>query len=123
MKITGIREEVIRLLLTLGAENHPREFAALLIEEDGIICEVHFLPGTVGGRDSASILTDMIPLGISYAGSAHSHPNGVLRPSNADISFFGRTGRCHIIVGYPYTTGCYRCFTNDGTGQQIEVHS
>lgn len=121
MAVTGIREEVIHLLLTLGKENHPREFAALLVEEDGIICEVNLLPGTIGGKTSATIFTDMIPLGISYAGSAHSHPNGVLRPSNADISFFGRTGRCHLIVGYPYGEDCYRCFRNDGTEQKIEV--
>jgi len=123
MRVTGIKQDIIDLLLKMGEESHPREFAALLVEENGIICEVNLIPGTISGNTNATLLMDMIPLGSQYAGSAHSHPNGIIRPSHADISFFGRTGRCHLIIGYPYTKECFRCFTSNGTEQQIEVVS
>jgi len=123
MTVTGIRQDIIDLLLGMGAESHPREFAALLVEKNGIICEVNLIPGTISGNTNATLLMDMIPLGMQFAGSAHSHPNGIIAPSRADLRFFERTGKCHIIIGYPYTAGCYKCFTQSGIQQQIEVVS
>jgi proteasome lid subunit RPN8/RPN11 len=121
MKIRGIRKNLLALLLELGREHHPSEYVALLREKDGIINEVDLLPGTVGREDSASLYLDMMPLDIHVTGSAHSHPNGVLRPSDADIRFFPRTGRFHFIVGYPYQVDNWRCFRSDGTPEPIEV--
>jgi proteasome lid subunit RPN8/RPN11 len=121
MKIRGIRKNLLELLLELGREHHPSEYVALLREKDGIINEVDLLPGTIGREDSASLYLDMMPLDTHITGSAHSHPNGVLRPSDADISFFPRTGRYHFIVGYPYQENNWRCFKSDGTSKQIEV--
>ena len=85
MNIRGIRKDVISLLLQMGKESHPNEFVALIRERDGVMDEVNLLPGTVGGEDSATFLYDMMPLDTHLAGSAHSHPNGVLRPSDADV--------------------------------------
>ncbi|HWQ68151.1 MAG TPA: Mov34/MPN/PAD-1 family protein [Methanospirillum sp.] len=121
MKIKGIAADTLALLLMLGKEADPNEFAAMLREEDGVLRDVDLIPGTIGGRDSASVICDMIPLNIGYAGSAHSHPNGVIRASEADISFFSRTGSCHIIIGHPYEENCWGCFRSDGTPVQLEV--
>jgi proteasome lid subunit RPN8/RPN11 len=121
MKIRGIRRSLLALLLEIGRENHPNEFVALLREKDGIIHELDLLPGTVGGEDSASLALDMMPLDTHVAGSAHSHPNGVLMPSDADIRFFPRTGRYHLIIGFPYEGGNWRCFTSDGSSAVLEV--
>ena len=121
MNIRGIRKDVLSLLLQLGRESHPNEFVALIRERDGVMDEVNLLPGTVGGEDSATFLYDMMPLDTHLAGSAHSHPNGVLRPSDADVSFFPRTGRYHLIVGYPYQKNDWRCFTADGNPCELEV--
>jgi len=63
----------------------------------------------------------MMPLDTHVAGSAHSHPNGVLSPSQADLSFFPRTGRYHLIVGYPYSRDSWRCFRTDGRPGGLEV--
>ena len=92
MTIRGIKKELLSLLLELGKNSHPNEFAALLKEEEGVISELNLLPGTVTGSSSASIFFDMMPLDTHLAGSAHSHPNGVLRPSSADVNFFPRAG-------------------------------
>jgi proteasome lid subunit RPN8/RPN11 len=121
MKIRGIRRNLIRLMLEIGREHHPNEFVALLREKAGVIHELDLLPGTIGGEDSASLYIEMMPLDTHIVGSAHSHPNGVLRPSGADVNFFPRTGRCHFIVGYPYEEEDWRCFHADGTPAAIEV--
>ena len=121
MNIRGIRQDLIRLLLQMGRESHPNEFVALITEKDGIMNEVNLLPGTIAGSDSAALLYDMMPLDTHLAGSAHSHPNGVLAPSAADVGFFPRTGRFHIIIGFPYRRKDWRCFTVDGTPCDLEV--
>jgi proteasome lid subunit RPN8/RPN11 len=114
MAIRGIQQELLALLFQMGRDAHPHEFVGLLTEREGIIDEVNLLPGTVTGEDSASFLPDMMPLSTHIAGSCHSHPSGELGPSNADVRFFSRTGRFHIIIGYPYRKDNWRCFTADG---------
>ena len=121
MNIRGIRQELLSLLLEVGRNSHPNEFVALLREREGIIEEMNMLPGTVAGEDSASLLFEMMPLDTHLAGSAHSHPNGVLRPSDADVHFFPRAGRFHLIIGYPYRTGDWKCFSADGDPCELEV--
>ncbi|HNX16789.1 MAG TPA: Mov34/MPN/PAD-1 family protein [Methanoregula sp.] len=121
MTIRGIRHELLKLLLELGKNSHPNEFAALLKEEDGVISELNLLPGTITGSSSASIFFDMMPLGTHLAGSAHSHPNGVCLPSDADLNFFPRAGRYHLIVGAPYRKNDWQCFTADGKPCELEV--
>ena len=121
MNIHGIKQDIISLLLELGRDSHPNEFVALLRERDGFIDEVNMLPGTVTGSASASLHYDMMPLDTHLAGSAHSHPSGVLRPSSADVNFFPRNGKYHLIVGYPYGNSDWRCFTADGELFDMEV--
>jgi proteasome lid subunit RPN8/RPN11 len=121
MTIRGIKKDLLQLLLELGRDSHPSEFVALLREDGGVIGELNMLPGTETGGSSARLLLDMMPLDTHLAGSAHSHPNGILRPSAADIHFFPRTGRFHLIIGYPYRETDWQCFTADGQPCQLEV--
>ncbi len=92
MKIHGIKQDIISLLLRMAEDSHPNEFVALLVERDGFIDEVNMLPGTVGNEDSASLFFDMMPLDTHVAGSAHSHPRGAISPSDADLRFFPGPG-------------------------------
>lgn len=121
MKILGIKRDILTLLLRMAQDSHPNEFVALLKERDGLIDEVNMLPGTVVREDSASLFYDMMPLDTHVAGSAHSHPSGPIRPSDADLTFFPRTGRYHLIIGYPYQKHNWRCFTADGKPHELEV--
>lgn len=123
MKVTRIESGTVSLLLKMGMQAHPNEFAALLSEGEGVIREVNLIAGTTGSQDSATMYFDMVPFMLGIAGSAHSHPNGVIRPSTQDLRFFSRSGRCHIIVGYPYGEEDWGCFGTDGTPLQIEVIS
>jgi proteasome lid subunit RPN8/RPN11 len=121
MRIRGIRKDLLSLLLQLGREQHPNEFAGLLREQDGVIEEINLLPGTTCNGCSASLFLDMMPLDTHLAGSVHSHPNGVIIPSDADLGFFPRTGRYHIIVGFPYEEDDWRCFSANGTPFDLGV--
>jgi proteasome lid subunit RPN8/RPN11 len=121
MNIRGIRQELIALLLEMGRESHPNEFVGVLRERNGILNEIDLLPGTIGRENSASLFYDMMPLDTHVAGSAHSHPNGVLRPSLADVNFFPRTGRYHLIIGYPYEKENWKCFAANGEPCDLEV--
>ena len=119
--IRGIKKDLLSLLLELGKNSHPNEFAALLKEEDGVIAESDLLPGTITGSASASVFFDMMPLGTHRAGSAHSHPNGMLRPSGADLNFFPRAGKFNLIIGAPYRENDWKCFTADGEPSDLAV--
>ncbi len=121
MRIRGIRKDLLLLLLQIGKEQHPQEYAGLLLENEGIIEELNLLPGTTSTSVSASLHLDMMPLDTHLAGSVHSHPNGVLIPSDADLSFFPRAGRYHLIVGFPYSEGNWACFRASGTPVELEV--
>ena len=101
--------------------NHPNEFVGVLIEREGVIEELNLLPGTISGERSASLHFEMMPLDLHVAGSAHSHPSGAIRPSEADLNFFPGIGRYHFIIGYPYEKDDWRCFRTDGTPVAMEV--
>ncbi|MDD3858055.1 MAG: Mov34/MPN/PAD-1 family protein [Methanoculleus sp.] len=121
MVIRGISRDLLAMLLELGKEHYPDEFVAVLRERDGVIRDLDLVPGTIVGEESASFFVDMLPLDIHQAGSAHSHPNGVLSPSTADLRFFPTVGRYHIIVGYPYGKRDWRCYRADGSATRLEV--
>ncbi len=121
MEIHAIREELLEMLLKLADSQHPREFIALLRGRDGIIEEFDLIPGTVNRESSASLALYMAPLDPGIVGSAHSHPNGVLRPSTGDLRSFPRFGRYNLIIGYPYTRDMWRCFHPNGDICELEV--
>jgi len=116
-----IKKELIETLLALGKCQHPDEFLALLKINNGVIDEFEIAPGTVSGRTSARFSPHMLPLSTNNAGSAHSHPSGALRPSDADLRFFPASGKWHIIVGPPYDLSGWRCFRADGKMINPEV--
>jgi proteasome lid subunit RPN8/RPN11 len=121
MKVHGISAELLSMLLQLGREHHPNEFVAILREQDGIIRDLDLVPGTVVGSESASFFIDMLPLDVHQVGSAHSHPNGVIAPSPADLRLFPKVGRYNIIVGFPYEQNDWKCFSAGGAPVHLEV--
>jgi proteasome lid subunit RPN8/RPN11 len=121
MKITAIYRDTLDLLLEMGRESYPSEFAALMSQENGIISDINIIPGTIGGSASASVPFEMVPINLGIVGSAHSHPNGAIYPSDADIRFFSVSGWCHIIVGYPYGPDDWLSFHSDGTIYELKV--
>ena len=69
---------------------------------------------------SATVRTSSIPNDVKALGSVHSHPNGVIRPSGADLGTFGR-GSVHIIIGAPYGRGDWGAFDSSGRPTELQV--
>lgn len=121
MNIRGVSLELLELMCQIATESHPNEFVGVLLEKDGVIAELNLLPGTTAGESHANLHYDMMPLDPHVAGSAHSHPNGALQPSDADLRFFPAIGRYHFIIGAPYSVSDWRCYRADGTPVSMEV--
>lgn len=96
-----IREKTLQVILEAAKNAYPREFLGLLRAEDGVITEILVAPMPRFEIGRSSMRLDMKPLDPSIVGSVHSHP-GSARPSKADMHFFSKFGRVHLIIGYPF---------------------
>jgi len=128
--VIGIAAETLEFVLDAAAETHPNEYMGLLrgeaaqslgLDGDGqIVTDVLVIPGTKSNPVSATVKSSMVPNDLRAVGSVHSHPNGVLRPSDADLAAFG-SGTVHIIVGEPYRRDNWRAFDREGQPRELEV--
>jgi proteasome lid subunit RPN8/RPN11 len=129
-ELLGIARETMDFILSASEETHPNEYMGFLraddasrlgLDRDGqVITDVLVLPGTESGPTSAKVKEMMQPNNVQSVGSVHSHPNGVLRPSDADLRTFGK-GKVHIIVGAPYRRGDWQAFDNQGDPTTLDV--
>lgn len=130
MEVIGIAAETLEFVLDAASETHPNEYMGLLrgegarslgLDRDGqIVTDVLVIPGTKSNPVSATVKSSMIPNDLRAVGSVHSHPNGVLRPSAADLATFG-SGTVHLIVGDPYRDTSWRAFDREGKPRELEV--
>ncbi len=129
-EILGIAEGALEFALSASEEAHPNEYMGLLRGEDArtldldregtVLTDVLVIPGTETNPVSATVKTSMVPNDLRAAGSVHSHPNGVLRPSDADLGTFGRN-EVHIIIGAPYGRDDWQAFDRDGEPIDLSV--
>jgi len=129
-EILGIAEETLDFALESSRQTHPNEYMGLLrgqpastldLDERGtVITDVLIIPGTSSNSVSATVQTNMIPNDSKSLGSVHSHPNGVIRPSDADLRTFGK-GDVHIIIGAPYGRDDWRAFDRNGEPTTLDV--
>ena len=129
-EVVGIAQSAIDFALAASAETHPREYMGMLRGDDAskfdvdaegtIITDVLVIPGTESNSVSATVKTSMIPNDHSAAGSVHSHPNGVLQPSDEDLITFGK-GSVHIIIGAPYGPDDWQAFDREGKPRDLPV--
>lgn len=129
-EVIGIAESALEFARAASEESHPREYIGLLrgeqasslgLDESGtVLTEVLVIPGTESNPVSATVRTSQIPNDVRAAGSVHSHPNGVLRPSDADLNTFV-SNEVHIIIGAPYGPDDWQAFDNDGEPIDLPV--
>lgn len=129
-ELLGIARETMEFVLEAAAESHPDEYMGFLRADDAetvgldragqVITDVLVIPGTESTPRSASVRTHMKPNDLRAVGSVHSHPNGALRPSDADLATFGQ-GSVHIILGAPYGWGDWKAFDAGGAQRSLEV--
>ncbi|WP_254830318.1 Mov34/MPN/PAD-1 family protein [Haloglomus salinum] len=128
--VIGIAEDALEFALEASEDAHPNEYMGFLRGEDAsrlgldrdgtVITDVLVIPGTESNPTSATVQEYMVPNSIKSAGSVHSHPNGVLKPSDADLMTFGK-GKVHIIIGYPYGRHDWQAFDREGEPRDLEV--
>jgi proteasome lid subunit RPN8/RPN11 len=129
-EILGIAESALEFALAASEESHPNEYMGMLrgedasnlgLDEEGtVLSEVLVVPGTKSNPVSAEFKPIHAPNDLSAAGSIHSHPNGVLQPSTADLSTFSRN-HVHIIIGAPYGPDDWQAFDRDGEPIDLPV--
>lgn len=119
--VYAIRARTLRMILEASKETYPNEFSATLRAKDGVINEVVMLPGTLQGETSAILQLHMLPIDPTVIGSVHSHPSGLILPSDADLRLFEKFGRVHMIVGQPFRMGSWRAFNFKGNPLELEV--
>lgn len=129
-EVIGIAESALDFARSAAEETHPREYMGLLrgesadnvgLDESGtVLTEVLVIPGTESNSVSATVRTSQVPNDMRAAGSIHSHPNGVLRPSAADLNTF-TSNDVHIILGAPYGPDDWQAFNSDGEPIDLPV--
>ena len=122
-ELLGIAGDTLSFVLNAAEETHPREYMGFMrterarklgLDRDGrVITDVLVVPGTASDNRSAQVDLNMKPNSPGTVGSIHSHPSGVLRPSDADLRTF-RRGELHIIVGKPYGWNDWQAFDTEG---------
>ena len=131
-ELVGIADDALQLALQASEDAHPNEYMGQLRGQDArtvgldregtVITDVLLAPGTETNPTSAEFNPSYMPNDLNSIGSVHSHPNGVLRPSDADLATFSR-GRVHIIVGAPYGRSDWRAFDSEGKPTDLDVVS
>jgi proteasome lid subunit RPN8/RPN11 len=129
-EVIGIADDALQFALRASEDAHPNEYMGQLrgtdarklgLDREGtVITDVLLAPGTKTNPVSAEFNPSYMPNDVNSIGSVHSHPNGVLRPSDADRATFSR-GRVHIIVGAPYGRDDWRAFDSEGQPRDLEV--
>ncbi len=118
--IRGIAREALEFMLEVSASSYPKEFAGMLYETNNVITHVD-VPITKSSNVSAVMDLFMLPVNPHLVGSVHSHPSGVLTPSDADLKMFMQSGSHHIIVGYPYDMHSWVCSDRGGSIRKLEI--
>ena len=130
-EVVGIAAETLAFVLEAAEDTHPNEYMGMLrgepastfgLDEDGtLITDVLVIPGTKSNPVSATVKSWMVPNDTTSVGSVHSHPNGVLRPSDEDLATFGQ-GQVHIIVAAPYRWNSWEAFDASGNPRKLPVY-
>ncbi len=118
-EIKGITQRVLKMISESAKDTHPNEFAAGLREIDGVLSELILVPGTISGPMSAILRLTTLPVDYSIVGVVHTHPSRNLSPSKEDLTMFGRYGRIHIIMAYPYDLDSWQAY--DSTGKKVDL--
>ena len=128
--VVGIAEPALEFVLEACRDTHPDEYMGFLRGEDArklgldrdgtVITDVLVIPGTESSPTSASVKSQMKPNDVRAQGSVHSHPNGVLRPSDTDLNTFS-SGDVHVIVGAPYDWDSWQAYDGSGERRSLAV--
>ncbi len=113
-----IKKEVLKRILELSKQAYPNEVAGILLNDP--VDDFVLMPGKFS-RNSVQVFLNAVPLYPNLYGSFHSHPLPSGIPSKADLEFFSKFGKEHLIIHYPYEFNCVSCYTSLGKSSFIEL--
>lgn len=116
-----IKKALLKNILILCAEAHPREVGGILLGKP-VVDDFLIVPGSFN-YSSIYIHMDQIPIYTNLVGTFHSHPSPHNVPSRADLDLFGRIGKEHLIIGYPYNEKSIRAYTSLGKETTLDYKS
>jgi len=129
-RVAGIAEDALTFAREAARDTHPDEYMGFLrgeraealgVDGDGyVVTDVLVIPGTESSPTSATVDSNLVPNDGATLGSIHSHPNGVIAPSDEDLATFGR-GVVHVILGAPYGPEDWRAFDREGEPRELAV--
>ncbi len=129
-EVIGIAGDTLAFALEAAEDTHPNEYMGMLrgtpapdldLDREGtVVTDIIVIPGTESSPFSATVKEWMRPNDATAVGSVHSHPNGVLRPSDADLATFGQ-GDVHLILGAPYGWNDWQAFDSSGDPTDLPV--
>jgi len=112
--VIRIKKEVLDFIVQAARNVYPAEFSGLLRMEGDTITEVIVVPKTNFGHGFSIMEFIHLPITVKYEGSVHSHPSASNKPSKADLAFFSKIGRVHLIIAYPFTKETLAAYDNKG---------
>lgn len=128
--VLGIARDTLSFARAAATDAYPNEFLGVLqstpaedlgVEGDGyVITDVLVIPATESGPTSARMQRYLVPNDPRSVGSIHSHPSGVIEPSDEDRATFG-SGVVHVILGAPYGPEDWRSFDREGEPSELRV--
>ncbi len=114
-----IKKEVLERILELCRQAYPNEIGGILLGKD-VVRDFILLPGEYY-RDSIYMQLHNLPIYPDAVGTFHSHPRGLPVPSQADLGLFAKTGREHLVIGWPYTEENVRAYDSRGRRLPLQV--
>jgi proteasome lid subunit RPN8/RPN11 len=121
-----IARSILTDLSQMAQDAHPNEMLAFFAASKGMkrgvvhIDEIH-LQAYDADEQSAHVWLSNLPMTSSIVGSVHSHPGGSLRPSDADLHMWQKTGIVHAIIGEPYRETDIRFYSKEGRRIPVRV--
>ncbi|MFA5313120.1 MAG: Mov34/MPN/PAD-1 family protein [Methanomassiliicoccales archaeon] len=120
-KVKSIHRDVLEMIIEVSRSSYPNEFVAMLRQEEGVISELHFLPGSQAGEDNAVLPLYMRPIDLDIIGSVHCHPGFSNEPSEQDLDLFRHFGNVHIIMCLPYDMNSWQAYDMNGDAISLDV--
>lgn len=114
-----ITRDVLGRILELCKSAYPYEVNGLLLGRK-IVDDFVLMPSEYGHTHVMTRMHDL-PIYPTSSGTFHSHPSPNNMPSRADLNFFSKFGRNHLIIGYPYSAADVAAYDSTGKRSDMEV--